>query len=109
MILSCFFCSFPRTKKKPIFLLAFLAFLLCVAYGSRRCCLYFSLDGDSFRQIFRIASAQGLADGDGAFLQAVVFAEDGERLGGGRISDKDMTDMFGEAVDPEAEDDDMLV
>lgn len=48
--------------------------------------------------------------GIGASLQAVIFAEDGERLGGGRLSDKAMTDMFGEAVDSEAEEgDDLLV
>ena len=37
MILSCFFCSFPRTKKKPVFCLAFSAFsfvLLMVRAGA---------------------------------------------------------------------------
>lgn len=53
----------------------------------------------------KAAKAQGL----GASVQAVVFAEDGDRLSGSRVSDKDMNDMFGEESDPEASDEDMIV
>lgn len=71
--------------------------------------LYPGCYADVVIQVFAYNNKATKSIGVGASLQAVVFAEDGERLGGGRISDKDMTDMFGEAVDPEAEDDDMLV
>ena len=71
--------------------------------------LYSGCYADVVIQVYPYENKAAKATGVGASLQAVVFAEDGERLGGGRLSDKDMTDMFGEAVDPEAEDDDMLV
>ena len=53
----------------------------------------------------KAAKAQGI----GASVQAVVFAEDGERLSGSRMSDKDMNDLFGEEADPEALDEDELI
>lgn len=60
-------------------------------------------------QVYAYENKAAKSTGVGASLQAVVFAEDGERLGGGRISEREMTDLFGEAVDPEAEDDDLVV
>ena len=36
-------------QEKAYFFACFFGFFLCVAYGSRRCYLYFSLNGDSFR------------------------------------------------------------
>ena len=60
-------------------------------------------------QVFAYDNTSAKAQGVGASLQAVVFAEDGERLGGGRISNKEMDEMFGEECDPDAEDEDFEV
>ena len=71
--------------------------------------LYSGCYADVVIQVYAFDNKQAKSTGVGASLQAVVFAEDGERLGGGRMSDKDMNDLFGEEADPEAEDDDLLV
>ena len=63
----------PANQEKAYFLSCFFCFFLCVAYGSRRCCLYFSLDGDSFRQIFRINSYFIIAIGSWRIVWIFLF------------------------------------
>lgn len=71
--------------------------------------LYSGCYADIVIQVYSYNNKAAKATGVGASLQAVVFAEDGERLGGGKLSDSDMQNLFGEETEANVESDNFLV